>query len=519
MRVRIEPRLLREAVRLHYGTRLSTREIAHSTGLSRNSLKRLCRHLENVALDVGQLAEWSDEQLYGRLGIKPFNGFRLKACPDWNWVHSEMRNPCVTLELLWREWRATEPDGIAYSQFTASYRSFLQQQPLAMRQLHLPGDKLFLDFSGKTMPIYLEGQSEPRLAQIFVGVLGYSSYTFACAVWSQRIEDWMHCHVQAFNFFAGVPRLLIPDNLKAAVIKHGKDEVQLNLIYQQLAQHYQAVILPARPRKPKDKGKVEAGVKLVQRWLLAALRHRRFFSLAELNQAILELLPAFNQRPFKRQPGCSRHSLFVEVEQPALQPLPIHAYEHADWRFKVRVRSDYLVEYDNHHYSVPNRLVQQQVDVRATGEVVEVFHNHLRVSSHPRQYVSGISMQPEHRPPNHQYYADSEPAALLAWGERVGPALLRHLQYHLTERTDVANGHKAASALRKEARLHGDARLEEACAYALTIKTFALKSLQSILREQPDKRPGLKALPSSTPAHENLRGAHYFADEKERSTC
>ena len=326
MRVRIEPRLLREAVRLHYGTRLSTREIAHSTGLSRNSLKRLCRHLESIDLDVDQLAGWSDEQLYERLGIKPFNGFRLKACPDWNWVHAEMRNPSVTLELLWREWRATEPDGIAYSQFTASYRSFVQQQPLAMRQLHQPGDKLFLDFSGKTMPIYLDGQSEPRLAQIFVGVLGYSSYTFACAVCSQRIEDWMHCHVQAFNFFAGVPRLLVPDNLKAAVIKHGKDEVQLNLIYQQLAHHYQAIILPARPRRPKDKGKVEAGVKLVQRWLLAALRHRRFFSLAELNQAILELLPAFNQRPFKRQPGSSRHSLFVEVEQPALQPLPIHAY-------------------------------------------------------------------------------------------------------------------------------------------------------------------------------------------------
>tara|TARA_R110000868_G_scaffold4846_14_gene30193 strand:- start:14298 stop:15314 length:1017 start_codon:yes stop_codon:yes gene_type:complete len=329
---------------------------------------------------------------------------------------------------------------------------------------------------------------------------------------------WFHCSPNP-NFFAGVPRLLVPDNLKAAVIKHGKDEVQLNLIYQQLAHHYQAIILPARPRKPKDKGKVEAGVKLVQRWLLAALRHRRFFSLAELNQAILELLPAFNQRPFKRQPGSSRHSLFVEVEQSALQSLPIHAYEHADWRFKVRVRSDYLVEYDNHHYSVPSRLVQQQVDVRATGEVVEVFHNHLRVSSHVRKFVSGISVQPEHRPPNHQYYADSEPAALLAWGERVGPALLRHLHYHLTERADVANGHKAASALRKEARLHGDARLEEACAYALTIKTFALKSLQSILREQPDKRPGLKSLPSSTPAHENLRGAHYFADEKDHSPC
>jgi len=292
------------------------------------------------------------------------------------------------------------------------------------------------------MLVYLDDQPESWQAQIFVGVLGYSSYTFACAEWSQQIEDWMHCHVQAFNFFAGVPRLLVPDNLK-----HGKDEDQLNLIYQQLAHHYETIILPARPRKPKDKGKVEAGVKLVQRWLLAALRHRRFFSLAELNQAIFDLLPAFNQRPFKRQPGSNRQSLFVAVAQPALQPLPAHSYEHADWRFKVRVRSDYLVEYDNHHYSVPSRLLQQQVDVRATGQIVEVFYNHLSVSSHARQFVSGISVQPEHRPSNHQYYADSQPAALLTWEERVGPALLRHLHYHFTERTVVANGRKARQRL------------------------------------------------------------------------
>lgn len=317
----------------------------------------------------------------------------------------------------------------------------------------------------------------------------------------------------------GVSRLLVPDNPKAAVIKHGRDEVQLNLIYQQLAHHYQTIILPTRPRKPKDKAKVETGVKLVQRWLLAALRHRRFFSLAELNQAILELLPAFNQRPFKRQPNSSRNSLFIESELPALQPLPLHPYEHADWRFKVKVRSDYLVEYDNHHYSVPSRLVQQQVDVRATGQVVEIYHNHLRVGSHPRQTTPGISVLPEHRPPNHQYYSESEPAALLVWGERVGPAVLRHQRYHLPERTDVANGHKAANVLRKEARLHGEQRLEEACSYALSIKTFALKSLQSILREQPDKRPNLGAQPISTPAHENLRGAHYFAEEKDDLTC
>ncbi|MBS5840785.1 MULTISPECIES: IS21 family transposase [Pseudomonas] len=299
MRIRIEPRLLREAVRLHYGAHLSAREIASCTGLSRNGLYRLRQHLEKVEFDLTHLDSMSDDQLYQHLGLKSFRGFRLKASPDWNWVHVELRNPSVTLELLWREWRATEPDGIAYSQFTASYRAFLRQRPLVMRQLHLPGDKLFLDFAGQTMPIFLADRAEPQYAQIFVGVLGYSGYTFACAAWSQRVSDWLQCHVKAFNFFGGVSRLLVPDNLKAAVIKHGRDEVQLNLTYQQLAHHYQTTILPARPRKPKDKAKAETGVKLIQQLAVGSVTAPALFQPGRTQSSHCQSAPGVQPAPIQ----------------------------------------------------------------------------------------------------------------------------------------------------------------------------------------------------------------------------
>ncbi len=508
----MEPRQVREVARLLLTKKCSSREVAGSVGVSRASIDRLKHHFSDFDVKFDDLELLSDVQLFERLRLLPFRNFHVKPVPDWNWVHEEMRAPDVTLELLWREWRRIEPNGIAYSQFTSEYRHFARKLPLAMRQSHVPGEKLFLDFCGKTMPVFIEGQTEPRYAQIFVAVLGYSSYTFARAVWTQTIEDWSGCHVQAFEFFSGTPQIWVPDNLKAAVTKHARDEVHVNLVYQQLANHYQSVIIPARPRRPKEKAKVEAGVKVIQRWLLASLRHRRFFSLGELNTAIRDKLEEFNSRAFRRLENTSRQSQFLDVEKAALTPLPSLPYEHANWRFNVKVRSDYMVEYEGHFYSVPSRLVGQQIDTRVTGGVVEIFHNHLRVCTHVRQTSVGMSVIPEHRPPNHQYFADSEPQALLAWGNLVGPSVLRHLTYHLTERSDVASGRKAASALRKEARLHGSERLEEACTHALTLNTFALKSVQSILREQPDKRPSFKSPPASAPAHENLRGPQYFAE-------
>ncbi|PHU99674.1 hypothetical protein CSQ88_21215 [Iodobacter sp. BJB302] len=296
MRVNIEAQRLREFLRLYADTKITTRELARATSMSRNTVQRLRRHLANIQFDFGDLDQLDDDQLRLRLQLASLEGRRRKPTPDWGWVHTELKDPDVTLELLWREWRAVEPNGIAYSQFTAGYRAFKSQRPLVMRQLHLPGDKLFLDFCGKTMPVYLEEESTPRMAQIFVAVLGYSNYTFACAVWTQQIVDWVQCNIDACDFLGGVPRILVPDNLKAAVITHGHHEVILNQVYLQFAQHYQTVVIPARSRRPQDKAKVEAGVKIIQRWLLAALRHQRFFSLEELNQAIARLLEQFNLR-------------------------------------------------------------------------------------------------------------------------------------------------------------------------------------------------------------------------------
>lgn len=510
MRIRLDSRQLREVIRLHFDSRLNLAELQRSTGLHRSTLQRLCQHFEQLPdLVAGFWQGLNDEQLMMALQLQYARDYRLKPIPDWGWVHEEMRDPDISLELLWQEWRRNQPDGIAYAQFTAGYRAFRRSLPLVMRQVHRPGEKLFLDFGGRTILVHLPGLPEPRPACLFVAVLGYSSQTFVKAVWSQKIHDWLQCHVEALRFFGGVPKFFIPDNLKAAVIRHGKDGIQLNSLYRQLAEHYRAIILPARPRKPKDKAKVETGVRLVQRLIAASLRHRTFLSLEELNEAIQPLLLALNQRAFRQRPG-SRESLFRSEEQPYLQALPQLEYEIADWQFNIRIKADYHVEIQPHLYSVPATLIHQRVDIRITAHAIEVFHQHQRVASHERKFTFGMTTLPEHRPPSHQHYQALQPDGLLQWAESVGPGVLAHIQHHLSARSDLANGHKAAMALRKEAKLHGEARLEEACAYACRINSYSLRSVRSILLHSPDKMPPAILSPAPTESHENLRGAEYF---------
>lgn len=513
MRTKVPPHIMREILRLYYQENLSIRNIANSFDLHRDTISRIIRHFDNICIDIKALNTLSDEQLYQHLKLSNDSAFRTKPYPDWNWVHSEMRHSQMTLETLWREWKETEPEGIAYTQFAKKYRAFKNGLPTVMRQIHIPGEKLFLDFAGKSIPVYVDGADKPCKAQIFVAVLGYSNYSFACAVWKQSTENWLNCHVRAFNFFEGVPKFLIPDNLKAAVIKHRKYFVELNFQYQQLAQHYNTIVLPARPRKPKDKAKAETGVKLIQRWLLNALRYQKFFSLDELNEAISKQLFHFNQRAFKKLPKESRQSLFARTEKQSLTSLPERAYEHAEWQFHVKVKSDYMVEFCGHYYSVPYRYIHQQVAIRGTERTVEIFHNRLRICSHTRSNEVGISMIDEHRPPNHKHYADNKPDKLLVWAESAGKAIYEHVKHHLMQRKDVANGHKAAYAIRKASEAYGDKHLEEACAYALHIGTKDLNRLRSILKEKPYQHPALNASEQRSIEHKNLRGAEYFAKQ------
>jgi transposase len=354
---------------------------------------------------------------------------------------------------------------------------------------------------------------EVRQAQIFVAVLGASSYTYAEATWSQSLPDWIGSHQRALAFFGGVPELLVPDNLRAAVKRPERYAPEPNATYQDLARHYGSAILPARPYKPKDKAKAEVAVQVVERWVLARLRHRRFFSLGELNTAIRELLEDLNARPFQKLPG-SRRSLFEQLDRPALKPLPASPFEYAEWRH-ARVGIDYHIHVDGGDYSVPHRLVGARVDVRVSATSVEVLHRGQRVASHPRQGAGGLSTRPEHMPKAHQAHRDWSPQRLLDWAQRIGPATQAVLAQHLRDGPHREHGYRACLGLRHLARGYGEARLEAACARALAIGSASYHSVRSILAQGLDQQPlplpaEVETTPATLPQHANVRGARYY---------
>lgn len=514
MMLKIDVRLQREIARLHHHSNLSNRKIARIVPVSPNTISKLRKRLVQLQIGWDVLSALDDDAFLKRLAPENRSDRREKPTPDWLSIHDELRQRDVTLDLLWREWRETSPEGVAYSQFTCGYRKWLKRQTLTMRISHRAGEKLFVDFCGKTVPIIDPSTGETRNAQVFAAVIGASSYTFATAVWTQNMADWVQCHVLAFEFFGGVPEIVVPDNLKAAVTRITRDELTLNASYQDCIRHYGAIILPARVRKPQDKAKAEAGVQLIQRWILAVLRKRRFFSLDELNAEIQRLLTLLNNRPFQKIPG-SRRSRFDEIDRPALKPLPETAYEYAEFRFRVRVGRDHHVEHEGHYYSAPSQYAHSVVDIRITANTIEVLHKGQRIASHPRSRdIGGKTTNREHMPPHHRYFADGESHVLASWAEGIGPSAVRMLHYHLHERRDPTNGIRAVQRLQKEARIYGVKRFEEACEYAIRINSFCLASVRSILRTQPDKRHGEPVTPPNTSPHENVRGPDYFSDDE-----
>jgi transposase len=513
MFLKIDVRLQREIARLHLNSNFSNRKIAQIVLVSPNTVNKLRKRLAQLQIDGDVLSALDDDAFLNRLAIQNWHGRHIKPVPDWLWVYDELKQRDVTLALLWQEWRETAPDGIGYCQFTCEYRKWLKRQSLSMRISHRAGEKLFVDFCGRTVAIIDPRTGEARYAQVFAAVIGASSYTFATAVWTQSVSDWVHCHVLAFEFFGGAPEIVVPDNLKAAVVRITRDELTLNASYRDCVAHYGAIILPARVRKPRDKPKAEVGVQIIQRWILAALRKRRFFSLDELNAEIQQRLALLNDRPFKKIPG-SRRSRFDEIDKPALKPLPEIAYEYAEFRFRVRVGKEYHVEHEGHYYSLPSQYAHSVVDVRTTANTVEVLHQGKRIASHPRSNkVGDKTTNREHLPPHHRFFAEGECHLLASWAEGVGPSAVRILHYHLQERRDPTNGIRAVQRLQKEARIYGIKRFEEACEYAIRINSFSLASIRSVLRTQPDKRATDPAAPPSATIHENVRGADYFSDE------
>ena len=512
--MRIPVRTQREIARLHFSTKAPSRKIAAAVGTSRTTVQTLVKLIAKSGKTWADLGSYSDGAWKAALGSENKQQSYRKATPNWEFVHEERIKQDVTLHELWRQWREETPTGIAYSQFSRGYRIWLGRQRLSMRQIHIPGDKMFVDFCGRTVRVNPPSK-EAFQAQIFVAVLGASNYTFVLAVRSQAIRDWIKCIVAAFQFFGGVPNWIVSDNLKSAVIgRHGRDAV-INPTYQQLLHHYDTAALPARPGRPKDKGKVEVGVQIVQRWILATLRNRLFSSLTELNEAIQDLQKRLNERSFKKLVGC-RRSRFEELDKPALKQLPASNYEYAEWRFDVLVPDDYHIEHERSFYSTPSVLAHVRVDLKITATLIEVFRERTRVASHPRSYAPGtVVTNKEHLPVNHQRVLEGEPRMLILWAETVGPYTEKLIRWHLVERKDRRKGLMTAQRFRRLSEDFGTSRFEEVCAYAVPLNFTSHKSIVSILRTNSDKRSqhSSKQNPNLPHHHEYLRGAEYYGGE------
>jgi transposase len=505
-------RRIREILRLKYEGGVTERAIARSIGVARSTvaltLERIAAAQLGWPLPAGLSDAVLEAMLYASAG-RP-QGSRGKTEPDWAHVHHELRRPGVTLTLLWEEYRQREPGGYGYSRWCELYRAWEGRLSPTMRQAHPAGERMFVDYAGQTVELYDGRTGEIRAAQIFVAVMGASSYTYAEASWTQTLPDWIGSHVRALAFMGGVPAQLVPDNPKVGVTRANWYEPGLNRTYLDLATHYRTAILPARPRRPRDKAKVEVGVLVVERWILARLRNRRFFSLAELNRAIGELIADLNARPMRRL-GVSRRDLFRELDCPALKPLPAEPYEYAEWRVR-RVARDYHVDIDAHYYSVPHRLLGEQLDARITAHTVELFRKGERVAVHLRGAGRGRHTTiAEHMPSSHRRYAEWTLERIRIDAAAIGPSTAKLTELILECRPHPEQGYRACIGILRLGRQYGIARLEAACDRGLDIGARSYGSIQSILKHGLDKQPARAARQGELlPDHPNIRGSRYY---------
>lgn len=504
-------RKIRDVLRYRYSTGLSLEAIARALSISKGVVVKYLKLAADAGLGWPLPDELDDGALERRLYSQPAARASAFVEPDHATIHQELKRKGVTLTLLWEEYRQAAGDtAYQYTAFCTRYKAWAGKLKRSMRQIHRAGEKLFADYAGPTVPIIDAETGELKPASIFVAVLGASSYTFACATPGQTQADWLAGMGRSLAFIGGVPELIVPDNPKALVTVANPYEPELNRAAIEFAAHYGTVILPARPRKPQDKAKVEVGVQIVERWILARLRHRQFFSVAELDAAVAALLPVLNNRPFKKLPGCRREA-FDKLDAPFLRRLPATPFILADWK-RARVNIDYHVEFDGHYYSVPHALVRQEVELRITRSTIEILARNRRVASHPRNpRKGGYSTVAGHMPAAHRAHADWSPGKLMHWAASVGPATGELVKRLLLEKQHPEQGYRACLGLMRLTRNVGRQRMEAACTRALAIGAHRYRSVASILEKGLDRQP---APPVQTelalPDHANVRGPEYY---------
>lgn len=519
----VSMRKLKEVLRLHFDLKLSQHQIAKALNLSSGVVNKYLKRATATGIKSWPLpAQFEDETALESFLRAPVVAPIVSCSPkqdtekdsiDFTTIHQEMKRKGMTLQLLYEELVLASPTvSISYSHLSLLYRKWKDKLPRSMRQIHVAGDKVFVDYAGQTISIIDPDTNQVREAQVFIGVLGCSNFTYSESTWTQTLPDWISSHRRMFEFFGGVPALVVPDNLLSGVTKACRYEPDINQTYAQFIEHYGTAVMPARPYKPKDKAKAEVGVQIVERWIIARLRHKTFVGLGELNSAIYICLESLNTRPFKRLPG-SRQSAFEELDKPNLRELPIQPYLLQHFK-KVRINIDYHFELERHYYSVPHEYCKEQVEVWYTRDLVNCYFRGKSIATHERSYKAGAHTTTlEHMPKSHQKHLEWTPERFMNWGKDIGPNTLLLVIHLLENRPHPEQGYRSCLGLLGLAKKYSKERLDKACRQAIELGAKTRKSVASILQHNLEEKP---IYPESTlkpnipEKHENLRGPNYY---------
>ena len=507
---RLSMRKIKEILRLCWHEGLSARQAARSCSVAKGTVSNVVDRARKAGLSWPIPEDLDEAALENRLfpSSIPLEVER-RNMPSFEYIRTELTRKHVTLQRLWEEYRENNPDGYQYSQFCLRYRAWLGTLDIALRQDYKAGEKLFVDFAGDTIPVHDPATGAVIPAYLFAACLGVSNYTYAEAVLSQDLPSWIRLHVHTFEYLGAVPMITVPDNPRVGVTHPCRYEPDLNPTYQDAAAYYGTVVIPARVKKPRDKAKIEAGVLIAERWIIASLRNHTFFSIGDLNRAIKEKLEDFNTRPLQKLKVSRRH-LFETVDRPAMKPLPSRRYEYAEWE-KHKVNIDYHVEVDRHYYSVPYQLRKHVVDARITATTVEILFKGRRVASHARSYSPGRhTTESAHMPESHKRYLEWTPSRIVRWAEKSGPSTAELVKEIMERRPHPEQGFRSCLGIMRLGRRYGEERLETACRRALVLKAYSYKSVESILKNKLDGKD-LPAERASRPViHENIRGTTYY---------
>lgn len=506
---KLSMRKISEVLRQRFHLKRKVREIATSLNISTGSVSWYVQRAKAAGLTWPLPEGITEEALHNQLFLPVQEKTKNRARPDWEWVNRELRKKGMTLMLLWREYRESQPDGLCYSQFCHHFLQYKKSVTPVMRQTHKAGEKCFVDYAGMTMPWLDIKTGEIKESEIFVGCLGASQFTFVEAAHTQQLPDWIQSHVNMFEFFGGVTEIIVPDNLKSGVTKAHRYDPDINVNYQHLGEHYGVAIVPARAAEPKDKAKVENAVGCVERQILAPLRHHTFTSLAEMNIAIQKRLAEFNNQSFQKM-KTSRRELFEIIDKPALKPLPSSRYQYAEWK-KAKINIDYHFVLDDHYYSVPHQYIHHRVELRITSKTVECFYKTQRIAAHARNFAKHRhTTLAEHMPPAHRAHAEWTPERIKRWASKIGCHTADYVERMMASRAFPQQAFRACLGLLRLSNQYGEIRLEKACAKALAIGATRYHHVESILKNRLENIPVDESEPAQLGLHDNIRGPGYY---------